>query len=63
MVIHPSQVFLATVQPDMSIVVVRQIKRRPKRVGRVKSVFTGRKGWMRRVPDYKLKAVTLEKEI
>ncbi len=42
---------------------VNEMETWAKSIGCVKSVFTGRKGWMRRVPDYKLKAVTLEKEI
>lgn len=32
-------------------------------VGCRRSYFTGRKGWLRKVPDYRLKTVTLEKEI
>jgi hypothetical protein len=28
-----------------------------------KSFFTGRQGWVRKVPDYRVKTVTLEKEL
>lgn len=34
-----------------------------KSIGCIKSFYTGRRGWLRRMPEYKLVTVTAEKEL
>ncbi len=42
---------------------VEEIETWGKQVGCSKALFTGRKGWAKKVPDYKVKTITFEKEI
>jgi hypothetical protein len=42
---------------------VSEIEQWGREMGCGKCFFTGRKGWIRAVPDYRLRTVTLEKEL
>lgn len=44
-------------------VLVGEIEQWGRAMGCGKCFFTGRKGWLRRVPDYRLRTVTLEREL